>query len=75
MNTAWMELHLIQQDKRNETEAGEDGFPPHLWVAMATAADGGRLISCTAVELREGRERETRYLRWRKEFTDIDVFS
>lgn len=44
---------LIQQDKAKE--GGEMDFP--LAVAMATTADGGRLISCTAVELREG-ERE-----------------
>lgn len=43
---------LIQLDK--EKEGGEMDFP--LAVAMATTADGGRLISCTAVGLRE-RER------------------
>ena len=78
-NTVWTELHLNQQDKRKKGRGrkgggggGEGGllvterrrmdFP--LCVAMATAVDGGWLISCTAVELggeREGeggRERE-----------------
>lgn len=67
MNMVWTELHLIiQQDKRKEMRGCRGrrwrwqrmDFP--LCVAMATAVDGGWLISCTAVELGGERERGTR---------------